>query len=170
MSNSEPTPQSAAVLESMTLLATLSTAADLREAVAARRAGRDPSAQEQPDRAALHRRTTGDALMDLTMQLMFGRVHLTTEEEDELSAAVRHFDLIMKLRRAERQLHAMHQRLLSLYPDVSEALVEEARLTHDAVASLVDGADDVEHVLTELEFVLERIVSFVVWTRHEVQR
>jgi hypothetical protein len=169
MSESDPeTPQSAAVLESMTLLATLSTAADLSDAVAERRAGRDPSAQEQTDAAAHHLRRTGDDLMDLTMQMLFGRVHLAHESEEVLAAAVRHFDLLMKLRRAERALHAMHQRLLSLYPEVSEALVEEARLTHDAVADLVAAADDVEYVLTELEIVLERVVSFVVWTRHEI--
>jgi hypothetical protein len=161
-------PDSAAVLESMTLLATLSTAADLRTALAERRAGRDPSAQERSDQAAHHLRETGSQLMDLTMQLLFGRVHLAHQKEEALAAAVRHFDLLMKLRRAERHLHSMHQRLLSLYPEVSEALVEEARLTHDAVADMVASSDDVEYVLTELEAVLERIVSFVVWSRHEV--
>lgn len=161
-------PDSAAVLESMTLLATLSTAADVSQAVSQRRAGRDPSAQERADAAVHHLRRTGDDLMDLTMQMLFGRVHLAHESEEALAAAVRHFDLLMKLRRADRALHAMHQRLLSLYPAVSEALVEEARLTHDAVADLVATADDVEYVLTELEVILERIVSLVVWTRHEV--
>ena len=165
---SEPESESgAALLESMTLLATLSTAADVRNAIAERRAGRDPSAQEPTDVAAASLRTTGDELMDLLMQLMLGRVHLKHGEEAEQAAIVRHFDLLMKLRRAERLVHAMHQRLLSLYPDVSEALVEEARLVHDQIEDLVDPGD-VEHVVTELEHALEHAVSFVVWTRHEV--
>lgn len=159
---------SAAVLESMTLLATLSTASDLRHAMDERRAGRDPSAQEPTDVAATHLRTVGDESMELAMQLLMGRVHLAHQDEVPLAATVRHFDLLMKLRRVERRLHSMHQRLLSLYPSVSESLVEEARGTHDAVAALVDAADDVEHVLTTLEPVVERIVSLVVWTRHEV--
>lgn len=161
-------PDSAAVLESMSLLATLSTATALRDAVSERRAGRDPSAQEPPDVAAAHLRSAGDELMDLGMQLMLGRVHLAHQEEVPLAAAVRHFDLLIKLRRTERLLHALHQRLLSLYPSVSESLVEEARVVHGDVDALVDAADDVEHVLTTLEHVLERVVGLVVWTRHEV--
>jgi phosphate uptake regulator len=73
----------------------------------------------------------------------------------------------MKLRRAGRLIHGMHQRLLSLYPDVSEELAEEARHVHDDVQALVDDAAD-ERVVTDLEPLLERGVSFVVWTRHEV--
>jgi phosphate uptake regulator len=163
----ESSPDSAAVLESMTLLATLATATDVRNAVADRRAGRDPSAQEPAGVAAAHLRESGNDLMDLGMQLMLGRVHLAHHEEGPLAAAVRHFDVLMKLRRAERLLQSMHQRLLSLYPDVSEALVEEARHVHGQVDALVDAAD-AETVLPALEEVLERVVGLVVWTRHEV--
>jgi hypothetical protein len=156
----------AALLESMTLLATLSTAADLRESIAERRAGRDPSAQEPADVAAAALHTAGDELMDLLMQMMFGRVHLEHRAEENMAEVVRHFDLLMKLRRTERLLHDMHQRLLSLYPEVSEEVVEEARVTHDQAAALVD-AGEVERVVADLEPFLERAVSFVVWTRHE---
>ena len=160
-------PSSAALLESMTLLATLSTAADVHDAIAERRAGRDPSAQEPADRARAVLKTAGDELMDLLMQMMFGRVHLEHRSEAEGAEVVRHFDLVMKLRRAGRLIHGMHQRLLSLYPDVSEELAEEARQVHDDVQALVDDAAD-ERVVTDLEPLLERGVSFVVWTRHEV--
>jgi hypothetical protein len=75
--------------------------------------------------------------------------------------------VLLKLRRAERLTQAMHQHLLSLYPDVSEELVEEARTTRDAIDRFLDtvptGTDG-----PHLSDVLERGVSFVVWTRHEV--
>ncbi|PSQ77730.1 MAG: hypothetical protein BRD33_01960 [Bacteroidetes bacterium QH_6_63_17] len=167
---SKPTPDeqpdSAAVLESMTLLATLSTAATVRESVAERRAGYDPSAQEPAGRAAARLRTAGRTLMDVLMQLALSRVPLAQGDEDQLSHAVRHFDVFLKLRRAERLTQAMHQHLLSLYPDVSEELVEEARTTHDAIDRFLDTAPaDTEG--PDLSDVLERGVSFVVWTRHE---
>ncbi|PSQ92377.1 MAG: hypothetical protein BRD30_02460 [Bacteroidetes bacterium QH_2_63_10] len=160
-------PDSAAVLESMTLLATLSTAATVRESVAERRAGRDPSAQEPADRAATRLRNAGRTLMDLLMQMALSRVPIEKQDDGHLSHAVRHFDLLLKLRRAERLTQAMHQHLLSLYPEVSEALVEEARLTHDEIEQFLDTAPtDAEG--PHLSDVLERGISFVVWTRHEV--
>lgn len=160
-------PSAAAVLESMTLLATLSTATDLRHSVAERRAGRDPSAQEPPERAAASVRLATSRLMDLGMQLLMGRTHLAHHDEGALAAAVRHFDLLLKLRQSERALHNLHQRLLSLYPDVSEPLLEDVREVHDAVATLVDDGR-METVLPELDAIANRIVGTVVWARHEV--
>ncbi|MFB6099268.1 MAG: hypothetical protein ABEK84_09205 [Salinibacter sp.] len=160
-------PDSAAVLESMTLLATLSTAATVRESVAKRRAGLDPSAQAAAGQAAARLRSAGRTLMDLLMQIAMSRVPLADGEEGPLPNAVRHFDLLLKLRRAERLTQAMHQHLLSLYPDVSEALVEEARTTHDEIERFLDTApSDTEG--PHLADVLERGLSFVVWSRHEV--
>lgn len=159
-------PDSAAVLQSMSLLATLSTAEEVRESMAERRAGRDPSAQAPPDIAAARLFDAGETLMDLLMQLVLGQVP-RREDEDELAHAVRHFDLLMKLRRAERLVKTMHQHLLSLYPDVSEALVEEARHVHGEIEALLGTASG-ETGAPALSDVLERGLSFVVWTRHEV--
>ena len=130
-------PESAAVLQSMTLLATLSTAEEVRESMAERRAGRDPSAQAPPDLAAARLHDAGETLMDLLMQLVLGQVP-DRDDDEELAHAVRHFDLLMKLRRAERLVTTMHQHLLSLYPEVSEELVEEARHVHGAIDALLD--------------------------------
>ena len=48
----------------------------------------------------------------------------------------------MTLNRMARRLHVVHQRLLSLYPDVSDALVEEARCVQaDAEALLEEDAE-----------------------------
>lgn len=168
MSQDDPSePNAAAVLESMTLLATLTTATDVRHAVAERRAGRDPSAQEPHARAATAVRLAASELKDLGMQLMMGQTHLRHQSEDPLGAAVRHFDLLLKLRQAGRVLHGTHQRLLSLYPDVSEALVEEVREVHRAVETLVDDGR-VEEVLPELNATAHRIVGVGVWVTHEV--
>ena len=158
-------PESAAVLQSMTLLATLSTAEEVRESMAERRAGRDPSAQAPPDLATPRLHDAGDTLMDLLMQLVLGQVP-QLDDEDDLAHAVRHFDLLMKLRRAERLVNTMHQHLLSLYPDVSESLVEEARHVHGDLDALLDEEADSRDI-PALSDVLERGVSFVVWTRHE---
>lgn len=168
-SPSDPQPDPAAVLESMTLLATLSTAATLRESVAQRRAGRDPSAQAPPDQAAARLQNAGQTLMELLMQMALSRVPLEQRDEEPLPHAVRHFDLLMKMRRAERRTQAMHQHLLSLYPEVSEELVEEARRTHDEIEQfLADApADDAEEG-PHLSDVLERGMSLIVWMRHEV--
>jgi sulfite reductase beta subunit-like hemoprotein len=158
-------PESAAVLQSMTLLATLSTAEELRESMAERRAGRDPSAQAPTDLATARLHEAGDTLMDLLMQLVLGQV--PREDDEQLARAVRHFDLLMKLRRAERLVTTMHQHLLSLYPEVSEALVEEARHVHGEIDALLD-VDSTAASSPALPDVLERGLSFVVWTRHEV--
>jgi hypothetical protein len=167
MDSADSASTAASVLQSMTLLATLSTAEDVRRSVEERRAGRDPSAQEPPAVASASLTKTGDALMDLLMQLLLGHMHLAHQDERPIAAAVRHFDLLMKLRRAERHLHSMHQRLLSLYPDVSKELVEEARSTHRDVEALLDA--DAEKILAELDTVAERGISLVVWARHEVE-
>lgn len=71
----------------------------------------------------------------------------------------------MKLRRAERLTHAVHQRLLSLYPDVSEALVEEARVVEQQLTAL--RAEDADATVS-FGAAIERAIGLVVWARHEV--
>ena len=167
-STSESGPDSAAVLESMTLLATLSTAAEVREAVQDRRRGRDPAAQAPSDVATARLHEARQSLMDLLMQLVLGQVPLERHEEHTLGHAVRHFDLLMKLRRAARLAKTMHQHLLSLYPEVSEELVEEARHVHRHLATLSSGAPAEDDDAPPLPDAVERGIAFVVWARHEV--
>jgi hypothetical protein len=164
-------PSAAAVLESMALLATLSTAHEVGQAVAARRAGRDPAAQEPSDVAAPALREAARELNDVLMQLLLGRMHVRHHAEDDLAAAVRHFDLLLKLRRAARLVHAIHQRLLSLYPDVSPELVEEARHAEAELGRLLDA--DPETVAPKvfadtLDAFIERALGLVTWTQYEV--
>lgn len=163
---SNDAPDSAAVLESMTLLATLSTAAEVREGVRDRRMGRDPAAQTPSDVARVRLDDARTRLLDVLMQIMLGQVPLAREGVPEAAAAVRTFDLLVKVRRVERLTQSMHQHLLSLYPEVSEELVEEARHVHDRVAALLD-AEPADTGLPGLPDVVERGLSFAVWVRHE---
>lgn len=165
-SSEHTSSEAAAVLQSMTLLATLSTAAEVHDAVEKRRAGRDPSAQE-PHRVAVPylQRATRE-LQELLMQLLLSHVNIHYDHDEALALMVRHFDERMKWQRAVRLLQAIHQRLLSLYPDVSEALVEEARLVHRDAEALLDG--EVEDFAEQLGPLLERGLSLAVWTEHEL--
>lgn len=135
-------PGEAVVLQSMTLLATLQTAMDVREAVEGRRAGRDPSGQEPPEVTRPYLRVAEQELRELHLQLLAGHLLALRADEESLAASVRRFDLLMKLRRTERLLHGTHQRLLSLYPEVPEALVEAARTTHSVCAALLEAEED----------------------------
>ncbi len=165
-------PGEAAVLQSMTLLATLQTAVDVWEAAKERRAGRDPSAQEPAGVTRPYLRAAARALQELHRQLhasyvLAERRASAEEEEGALTASVRRFDQLMKLGRAERLLQGMHQRLLSLYPDVSEALVEEARQVHAACEVLRE--DPAEDFLGELRAFLDRLAAFAERTRRELR-
>jgi len=160
------TPDSAAVLQSMTVLATLSTAAEVRDAVDERKMGHDPSAQAPHDIAEARLRDAGETLMGLLMQLVLGQASIDPSEDPDLANVVRHFDLLMKLKRVERLTQTMHQHLLSLYPCVSEALVEEARVVNEDVAALLETTPTTDDP-PALSNVVNRGISFVVWARHE---
>ena len=100
------------------------------------------------------------------MQLLLSHVNLRFDHDEASARAVRHFDERMKLRRIVRLLQGMHQRLLSLYPEVSEELVEEARVVHRDAEALLDS--DVETFIDQLGAVLERGLSLAAWTEHEL--
>jgi len=127
-----------------------------------------PAPEKAPSdlaRARLHE--AREALMDLLMHLVLGRVPLERGDEEALAHAVRHFDLLMKLRRAERLVKTMHQHLLSLYPDVSEAVVEEARHVHRTLRAVQEAGSVETDEVPALSDVLEQGLSFAVWVRHE---
>ncbi|RMH61278.1 MAG: hypothetical protein D6685_09530 [Bacteroidetes bacterium] len=129
----------AAVFQSMTLLSALTTAAAVWRAIRERRAGQDPSAQEAEAvvRPRLHR-----AVRDLSATLMRLHAGLACPPEAPPPAAlVRRFDDLLALREATQLLQTIHQRLLSLYPAVSEALVEDVRRLHHAGRALLEDED-----------------------------
>ncbi len=162
----DETPGVAAVLQSMTLMATLSTAADVHHAVRERRAGRDPSAQEPSDVAAPRLKAAAATLQDLLMQLLLNHATLRYRSDEHLAAVVRHFDERMKVQRVSRLVQEVHQRLLSLYPAVSEELVEEARIVLRRSEALIDSEGETFGVL--IGPFLDRALGLVTWIRHEV--
>lgn len=198
---STPAPEDAdAALPPMALLATLQTATTVWEGVRERRAGRDPAAQEPAGEARAYLRLAVRELTRLHMQLLMAKVQATRisgneeasseppQNDDEsdvatelsasknpsagrLAATVRRFDMLMKLRRVDRLLHGAHQRLMSLYPAVSEELVEEARRCRNALSRLrstPSSTPDEEDFGDQLSFFLQRLLSFAAWMQREL--
>jgi len=125
------------LLPALSLLATLRTAAETRHAIEERRAGRDPSRQEPPDEARAALEDACDELAELVVRLRTLRAYATHRPGEAADVrSVRHFDALTTLARVRRLLHRIHQRLMSLYPDVSGALVERARLLHKRARSI----------------------------------
>lgn len=156
----------ASVLRSMLLLSTLSTAAEVWYATRERRAGRDPSGQEAVAVAAPFLREAREELQERVMRLRASLAYATYEHEAPRTALVRRFDDLMTLNRVARLLHLMHQRLLSLYPEVSEALVEEVRVL-EAECSRLRTADEAE-LPDALALFLDRTLLFTASVQREV--
>lgn len=128
----------AAVWQAMVLFSTLSTATTVWQAVQERRAGHDPSGQEGAAFVRAYLRRAAGALQALLMQLQAGLIQAErAEDAGYIAALVRRYHHLMALRRAAHHFKVIHQRLLSLYPDVAEALVEEARLLRDESGTLL---------------------------------
>ena len=173
----------------MALLATLQTATTVWEGVRERRAGRDPAAQEPAGQARAYLQAAAAELTRLHMQLLMAKIQVAPPDDDaaapaehsadekpgdssaHMAATVRRFDLLMKLRRADRLLHGAHQRLMSLYPAVSEELVEEARRCRGALARLHGAPSRApvgEGFGEDLAFFLQRLLSFAAWLEREL--
>lgn len=110
------------LFDSMMLLSVLSTAADVHTVINRRRAGQDPRAQERPSDVRSYLSAAIDRLEEGFVRLFMQHACISELE------AVRRLDQLLLVRRLSRELHLVHQRLLSLYPGVSEEPVEEVRL------------------------------------------
>lgn len=135
MSASDPTDSQ---LRAMALLASLRTAVDVVVALAERQAGRDPSAQEAPEAVRPYLRAAHATLRSVVGRL---QVRLAVPPVEE-AALVQAFEDRMLLARAAREGHVVHQRLLSLYPEVSETLVERARAVQAEAARLAAAPEE----------------------------
>ena len=132
----------AAVFQAASLLSVLTSAAEVWHAAKERRAGRDPSAQEE---AAVVRRYLHQArheTQEMLMRLQASHAHAEHASEDTVTTLVRRFDSLLTLGRLARLMQTVHQRLLSLYPDVREELVEEARCLQASAAALLGAETD----------------------------
>lgn len=116
---------SAAAFHAMALVAAARTALHAARRIADRRAGRDPSEQEdeapvRADLAALRL-----ALHEHVLRLRLRAVAGTPDEP--AAALAQQFEDRLLLDDVARAARRVHQKLLSLYPAVSEGAVEEAR-------------------------------------------
>jgi hypothetical protein len=191
----DPGGETDTTLPPMALLATLQTAWTVKGAIGERRAGRDPAAQQSADDARAYLAEAARGLTRLHMQLLMAKVQAArplpsaSSQSDGLPpdgkpgdenpeppargrrvAMVRQFDVLMKLRRTGRLLHSAHQRLMSLYPAVSEELVEEARRCRGELSTLdaVDDAPGEDRFGEPLTLFLQRLLSFAAWLEREL--
>lgn len=162
----EQTPSggsTAAVLQTMTLLSTLSTAVEVGHALRERRAGRDPSVQEEEGTVRLFLETAAGELEELLMRLQASLAHAAWHDgEGNHAGLVRRFDDLMLLHRMDVLLGVMHQRLLSLYPGVGEALVEEARVLQGAGRAAAAEGDGFSEAASRF---VEQGLAFAAWVR-----
>ncbi|WP_457651708.1 hypothetical protein [Rhodocaloribacter sp.] len=163
----DPGPQAdAVVLRAMVLLASFSTAAEVWKTVAERRAGRDPSAQEAEAVVRPYLWEARRALDEGLMRLQGNLAYLHTGEEERVPGLVRRFENLMTLGRVARRLHVVHQRLLSLYPGVSDALVEAARRLRSEAAALLEVEEEL--FPGAVGPFLERALGFTAWMEREL--
>lgn len=149
----------AAVWQAMVLFSTLSTAAEVWHSARERRAGRDPSEQEVASFVHPYLRRAAGELQALLMQLQAARVQAAQGDgEAHITRLVRRYNDLMTLRHVMQQLKVVHQRLLSLYPAVTEMLVEEARLLHEENRALLDVEDEAFPI--RMEPFLQRALVF----------
>jgi len=155
-----------AVVRSMSLLSTLSSALEVANAIRERREGRDPSDQQTTELVLPRLEENAD---ELEARLGAIRTSLIAGERDDTRggvALVRHMNLLLLLASVARGLHLIHQRLMSLYPAVTEDLVEDARHLSRISSELLDREKDV--FVAALPFVQE-VEAFLVDFRTEVK-
>lgn len=118
--------RSAAALSAMSLLAVVRAGLGAARQISNRRSGRDPSEQEPeaPVRADLTKLRA--ELAEYTVRIRLRAV--VGEPEAPVAALAQAFEDRLLLDDLARTSRRVHQKLLSLYPLVSEGVVEEARL------------------------------------------
>lgn len=126
----------AALLRTMTLLASLNVATELAFGIQERKAGRDPSTDEREEDLLPVLREELDTLKAIFFQLQSSLVladnapRAGTDIPEGLPSTepVTRFIDLVRLQKSGNILHRVHQRLLSLYPAIDEHLAETARV------------------------------------------
>lgn len=126
----------------MSLLSTLSSAVEVAVAMRERREGRDPS-EQQAQAEVLP--CLDENARELERRLIALRTSLVAAERESASdvVLVRRMNDLLLLSRVARGFYGVHQRLMSLYPAVTEELVEQSRLIYVDCTALVDRDDEV---------------------------
>lgn len=141
----QPTDQNkleSALFRIMTLLATLSAATEVKFRIEERKAGRDASEQEDEDFALSYLVEAEDELRTSLVNLRAGFILEDDTSADPIAKSVRRFSELSRLHGMCSLLQRMHQRMLSLYPQISEELVEEARQLITACEALLELEDE----------------------------
>ena len=150
----------------MTLLATLTTAADVKHGIEERKAGRDPSDQEDERVVWPYLRTGEEELRTTLVQLRASFLFAQADQEGLMAVSVRRFSDLTRFHLLCGLLQRIHQRLLSLYPLISEELAEEARVLHVQSLSIAD-IEEAEYYRTASQFV-NRALLFCDWLLGEI--
>ena len=124
----------------MALLSTLSTAAGVISAMRERRLGRDPADQQAQEVVLPSLAAEIRQLEDYLIALRTSLVAAEREEEGRI-ALIRTLSDLMLLGGFARNLHVVHQHLMSLYPAVDVTLVEAARVLHASCGRLIEDSD-----------------------------
>jgi hypothetical protein len=156
-----------AFLRMLTLLATLTTAGEVRHAIRERRDGRDPSQQEEPKVVIPLLLQVGEELAALLLQIRASLVIAVVEGDGVVVAPTRHMLRVLRLNQVVHLLHRIHQRLLSLYPDVSEDLIEEGRLLHSESRAYIQDETDAGY--EEQVELIDRLLDFTVRMERSVR-
>ncbi len=155
-----PTPDDArteaAVWQAMVLFSTLQTAADVWQSTKERRAGQDPTEQEDAAFVRAYLRQRVGELQALAMGLRASLI--AREDEGRIAALVRQFHDLSTLHRMARLLHLIHQRMMSLYPALDAVLVEDARVLQATASALLDTGS--ASLLKEAETLARDVLHF----------
>ncbi len=130
------------ITESLVSLSALHAAGEVIKRRAERVHGIDPSETEEPATARTHLRRSVRDLEDLAFRLGMLQSEIL-ESIDELSAAVARMDSLLVLNGIAQSLEDVHRRLLSLYPETSEDVIETTRKLAAACRDAVADTDDV---------------------------
>ncbi len=143
----------------MALLSTLTTALDLLSAMRERRLGVDPSEQQSPD-VVLPSLSEGVRRVEHNIIALRASLVAAERESCEQVTIARHMNDLIMLAGLSRDLHGMHQRLMSLYPDVNEDLVESARRLRQACCEMIERHDlEPDRIVTFIEGTVEFVSS-----------
>jgi hypothetical protein len=155
----DPNLLEAALLRTMTLLATLTAAAEVKLSITDRKAGRDPSSQESDAVATTYLLEAEDEVRRTLLLLRTSMVVAQRESNaDAIAVNIRRFNDLTRIQRLGHLLQRIHQRLLSLYPRIPEDRVEAARLAVKRCHALLEADDAV--YFDDAEVCIEQLLLF----------
>ncbi len=156
MSNRFGNLSSAIILDSLSLVATLDTAARCARYMNLRRAGIDASSQESESDAC---RRVDESMRLLAEVALHLRLHCALNEVEAVAEAdsIRRFETLLLLRKAAEGLRGLQQGLMSLYPSVNEAVVEDARLVHALFSEMLETGAIAEYRIDPLDALLRSV-------------